>query len=71
MHVMAKMGKAAASKTRHGDEILGRARDGVWIIKPTVKPTHFSPKEAATSVSKVLRESHSGRFVGSSADKYK
>lgn len=59
----------STAKTREGYKIAGRASDGVWIIKPSVRPTHFSQSEASASVKKVLRESgmlrgsESGRFV--------
>ena len=54
---------------KDGYKIAGRASDGVWIIKPSSSPTHFSRAEASESVKKVLRESGmlrdtgSGRFV--------
>jgi hypothetical protein len=60
----------STSKTREGYKIAGRASDGVWIIKPSARPTHFSQSEASASVKKVLRESgmlrdsESGHFVG-------
>ena len=49
---------------KDGYKVVGQARDGVWIIKPSVRPTHFSQAEAAASVKKVWRDSQSGQFVG-------
>jgi hypothetical protein len=55
----------SASKTKYGYKVVGQAIDGVWIIKPSVRPTHFSQAEASASVKKVWRDSQSGQFVGS------
>jgi hypothetical protein len=41
----------------------GQTRDGVWIIKPSHKPTHFSNSEISEAFGKVGRESVSGRFA--------
>jgi hypothetical protein len=66
MYSMAKANKntGSASKMKDGYKVIGQARDGVWIIKPSVRPTHFSQAEAAASVKKVWRDSQSGQFVG-------
>lgn len=71
MRGMAKINYSAgrAAKVKNGYKIAGQASDGVWIIKPSSRPTHFSNSEASASVKKVLRESgmlrdsRSGRFV--------
>jgi hypothetical protein len=59
INFMSKLGKNTFSntKTKDGYRVVGQARDGVWIIKPSLRPTHFSAAEAAASVRKVLRES--------------
>jgi hypothetical protein len=61
------MGKASksigtGSRTKGGYKVVGQARDGIWIIKPSSRPTHFSQAEAAASVKKVWRDSQSGQF---------
>jgi hypothetical protein len=63
---MAKASKntGSAAKMKDGYKVVGQARDGVWIIKPSVRPTHFSQAEAAASVKKVWRDSQSGQYVG-------
>jgi hypothetical protein len=58
-----------ANKTLGGYRFDGRAKDGVWIIRPSLKPDHFSRAEAAASVAKVLRETQGGRLVERSAKK--
>jgi hypothetical protein len=57
----------SAVKIRDGYKIAGRSKDGVWILKPSIPPTHFSVAEARASVSKVLRDARSGEFTGSKA----
>jgi hypothetical protein len=54
----------STAKTKDGYKVVGQARDGVWIIKPSVRPTHFSQAEAAASVKKIWRDFQSGQIVG-------
>ena len=64
-----KKNSSSTAKTRDGYKLAGRTSDGVWIIKPSEPPTHFSSRQASASVKKVLRESGllresaSGRFA--------
>lgn len=50
----------------------GRTSDGVTILAPKSKPTHFTKGEMRSTIQKVLRDSASGRFQtttsGSSKD---
>jgi hypothetical protein len=66
MGVMVKANKnfGTNTRTKDGYKVVGQARDGVWIIKPSSRPTHFSQSEAAASVKKVWRDSQSGQFTG-------
>lgn len=41
----------------------GQTRDGVWVIRPSHKPTHFSNSEISAAFGKIGRDSASGRFV--------
>jgi hypothetical protein len=65
----AKEFRSANAKRPDGYAVTGRAKDGVWIIKPSLKPTHFSRTEAASSVVKILRQSQSGRVFGAAGKK--
>lgn len=56
-----KIHPAAPPKSLGGYKIAGQARDGVWIIKPSLRPTSFSRAEAAASVEKVLGARRNGK----------
>jgi hypothetical protein len=62
--VMAKAAKITRSiaKPATGYKVVGQAKDGIWILRPSVKPTHFSAAQARASVAKVMKESDSGRL---------
>jgi hypothetical protein len=43
----------AAKKTKSGHTVLGRTSDGVWLIRPSVKPT-ISRQKLRSAVTRVL-----------------
>lgn len=54
---------AKSAKTSPGSyRTAGRTSDGVTILTPKSKPTHFTKSEMRSTIQKVLRDSASGRF---------
>ena len=44
-------------------KVAGRSDDGVRILEPKTKPTHFTSREMRSTVANVKRDSRTGRFV--------
>jgi hypothetical protein len=42
-------------KSRPGYDVVGTTSDGVLILRPKVKPTHFTSKEILETIMKVER----------------
>ena len=53
----------SGAKAIAGYKVAGQAWDGVLIIKPTARPTHFSVAQASETIRKILRESTTGKIV--------
>ena len=56
---MAKLTKRSGSGTYKS---AGRTSDGVTILAPKTKPTHFTKGEMRLTIKEVRRDSASGRF---------
>jgi hypothetical protein len=41
----------------------GRLPDGVVILAPKSKPTHFTSREIKTTIEKLRRDAETGRFL--------
>lgn len=55
-HAAVKSAKAAAvksAKARFDVKVLGVTKDGVRILKPKGKPTHFTQKELRSAIASV------------------
>jgi hypothetical protein len=53
----AKQAVRTKTKKSPGYRYLGTTSDGVKIIRPKMKATHFTPKQIRATILKVLRES--------------
>lgn len=47
---------------------VGTTYDGVRILAPKTKPTHFTASEIRTMIAKVRRESEAGKFAATRED---
>jgi hypothetical protein len=43
-------------------EAAGKTHDGVTILMPKTKPTHFTTREIRTTITEVRRDAATGRF---------
>ena len=46
-----------------GYKVAGRTGDGVRILEPKTKPTHFTSRERRSTLANLKRDSATGRFV--------
>jgi hypothetical protein len=68
---MAKIGSSTPSASRHGAyRVVGEARDGVKILAPKTKPTHFTAKEIRSTIAKV-RQGMAGSVLSQRSAKKK
>lgn len=59
---MAKV-KSSSKTQRTSYKVVGRTEDGVKILAPKTKPTHFTRGEMRSTISTVRREGSSGKFA--------
>lgn len=53
-----------ASKTSSGSyKTVGKLADGVTILSPKAKPSHFTAREIKSTIRELRRNSRTGRFV--------
>jgi hypothetical protein len=58
---MAKATKPAKTSRSGTYKVAGRTRDGVSILAPKTKPTHFTAREMRSTISELRREGKIGR----------
>jgi hypothetical protein len=59
---MAKSPKSQRN-AKSGYATAGRTRDGVTILMPKTKPTHFTTREIRKTITEIRREAGKGRLV--------
>jgi hypothetical protein len=59
---MAKKLKAAKSLRSRSYKVAGRLSDGVSVLEPKTKPTHFTSRQIRGTISDVLRRAKAGGF---------
>lgn len=50
-------GRISAAREANSSKSLGMTRDGVTILKPKTKPTHFTTREIRSTIAQILRQS--------------
>lgn len=60
---MAKVTKSSKSSRSGTYKVAGRTSDGVFILAPKAKPTHFTAREMRSTITEVRRDSKSGRYM--------
>lgn len=61
---MAKNGKTARSSRSGSYKVAGRLPDGVKVLEPKTKPTHFTSRELSKTIA-AIRDAKTGRFANS------
>lgn len=60
IYVMAKTAKGLNARSYKS---VGKTHDGITILKPKTKPTHFTTREIRTAIAQVMRDSSSDKIV--------
>ena len=61
--VMAKASKTGGAARTGGYKVAGSLPDGVTVLEPKNKPTHFTSRQIRDTITKVLRDAGPGRFI--------